>query len=274
MSHRPGPPVLASSLPRPRARPGTFRPPAPATGLPAPCCAAGMIPPSACPARLALARMDPRPCPQRRKAPACVPGDLPDVFRPCPGLPPDRSALCPPPLLRRSGFAARPPRLRTGACAAAVPDARRGRSHTTGYGPALLRPPRRSDAHRGDRPQARASVLPRAPAPRGPAPPARGRPRPADSRQAQGRAQGRITGRSPGRRTAKLPGRCRRAFWEKHAIPRPLTARAGPPCPLSQYTDKLQKVFTAYLLLFCKNKLYLSKNISRYKVSAKLHINC
>lgn len=84
MSHRPGPPVLASSLPRPRARPGTFRPPAPATGLPAPCCAAGMIPPSACPARLALARMDPRPCPQRRKAPACVPGDLPDVF---PALP-------------------------------------------------------------------------------------------------------------------------------------------------------------------------------------------
>lgn len=206
-----------------------------------------------------------RMCPWRPAR--CVPGPAPACLQTAP--PCARSAL-----LRRHGFAALPPRLRTGACAAAVPDARRGRSHTTGYGPALLRPPRRSDAHRGDRPQARASVLPRA---RRPGDlrrqPADGRVRPIPGKLRAGLRDGSRAGlQAGGQRSSRAAAGG--LFGKKHAIPRPLTARAGPPCTLSQYTDKLQKVFTAYLLLFCKNKLYLSKNISRHKVSAKLHINC
>lgn len=60
----------------------------------------------------------------------------------------------------------------------------------------------------------------------------------------------------------------------EYAIPAPLTARAGAFCPLPQYTEELQKVFTAYQLHICKNQLYISKINSRYKVKCKLHINC
>lgn len=264
MSHRPNQPVLASRPPgHAPVRSGLPAPllcgrHVPSVGLPRPACPGPYGSP-----RPPSAPQSARMCPSRPVR--CVPGPAPARLQTAPPCP---TAPVVPPRLRDA------PARTAGRRTVVVPDARRGRSHTTGCGPALLRPPRRSGAHRGDRPQARASVLPRAPAPgtlrRQPADghvrPGQGRPGPGS-----GKAPGPISkpedGGPPGPRPAGL-------FEKKHAIVRPLTARAGPSCPLAQYTDKLQKVFTAYLLLFCKNKLYPLKNISRYKVSAKLHINC
>lgn len=56
----------------------------------------------------------------------------------------------------------------------------------------------------------------------------------------------------------------------KHAIQPPLKARGGASCPLSQYTDKLQKLFTAYRLYILKNKLYILK----ITVDIKYKANC
>lgn len=173
-----------------------------------------MFPPSACPARLVLARMDPRVRPQRRKAPACALRDLSDVF---PALPRPASRPLrpvPPPLLCRHGFVACPPGRPDAVRWSSPMHAVAGRTPPDAGLPCYV--PRGGAAHTEVtvRRLVRLSCL----GPRPPGPCAAS-PRTVMSGRVKAgpdRAPGRLPGRSPGRRTADLPGRGRRGFLRKN----------------------------------------------------------
>lgn len=205
MSHRPNQPVLASRPPgHAPVRSGLPAPllcgrHVPSVGLPRPACPGPYGSP-----RPPSAPQSARMCPSRPVR--CVPGPAPACLQTAPPCP---TAPVVPPRLR--GVPARTAGRRT----VVVPDARRGRSHTTGCGlPCYV--PRGGAAHTEAtvRRLVRLSCL----GPRPPGPCAAS-PRTVMSGRVKAgpdRAPGRLPGRSPSRRTADLPGRGRRGFLRKN----------------------------------------------------------